>query len=126
MKISCINAVAHMCESVGADVRQVCASIGADRRFDPRFLNPGIGYGGSCFPKDLTAFRAGARECGCDSRLLDEVINISEDQQLVSCARFARRSGRYGASVSLSSVWPSRAAPMTSASLPRSQSLRCC
>jgi len=81
MKISFINAVANMCESVGADVRQVCDGIGADSRIGHRFLRPGIGYGGSCFPKDLMAFRAVARECNYDFRLLDEVININEDQR---------------------------------------------
>lgn len=81
MKISFINAVANMCESVGADVRQVCHGIGADSRIGQRFLNPGIGYGGSCFPKDLAAFREVARECGYDFRLLDEVLNINEDQR---------------------------------------------
>ncbi len=81
MKISFINAVANLCESVGADVRQVCDGIGADERIGQRFLSPGIGYGGSCFPKDLMAFRAVARECGYDFRLLDEVININEDQR---------------------------------------------
>jgi len=81
MKISFINAVASVCEAVGADVTQVCNGVGTDRRIGPRFLNPGIGYGGSCFPKDLMAFRAVARECGYDFRLLDEVIRINEDQR---------------------------------------------
>jgi UDPglucose 6-dehydrogenase len=81
LKISFINAVANLCESVGADVLQVCNGIGSDTRIGPRFLNPGIGYGGSCFPKDLMAFRAVARENGYDFRLLDEVININEDQR---------------------------------------------
>jgi UDPglucose 6-dehydrogenase len=81
MKISFINAVATICESVGANVQQVCDGIGADSRIGPRFLNPGIGYGGSCFPKDLMAFRAVAKECGYDFRLLDEVIRINEDQR---------------------------------------------
>src|SRR6266566_4038846 len=62
MKISFINAVASICESVGANVQQVVEGIGSDSRIGPRFLNPGIGYGGSCFPKDLSAFRAVARE----------------------------------------------------------------
>jgi UDPglucose 6-dehydrogenase len=87
MKISFINAVASLCESVGADVNQVCHGIGTDSRIGPRFLNPGIGYGGSCFPKDVMAFRAVARECGYDFRLLDEVMHINEDQR----ARFLRK-----------------------------------
>ena len=81
MKISYINAVASICESVGANVEQVVRGIGSDSRIGPRFLRPGIGYGGSCFPKDLTAFRAVARESGCDFRLLDEVIRINEEQR---------------------------------------------
>ena len=81
MKVSFINAVASICESVGADVEQVRQGIGSDSRIGPRFLNPGIGYGGSCFPKDLAAFRAVARECGYDFRLLDEVNRINEEQR---------------------------------------------
>jgi len=81
MKISFINAVASICESVEANVHQVCQGIGTDSRIGPRFLNPGIGYGGSCFPKDLMAFRAVARECGYEFRLLDEVMRINEDQR---------------------------------------------
>ncbi len=81
MKISFINAVASVCESVGANVQQVCQGIGTDGRIGPRFLNPGIGYGGSCFPKDLMAFRSVARECGYEFRLLDEVMRINEDQR---------------------------------------------
>jgi UDPglucose 6-dehydrogenase len=87
MKISFINAVASISESVGADVQQVCQGIGTDSRIGPRFLNPGIGYGGSCFPKDLMAFRAVARECGYEFRLLDEVMRINEDQR----QRFLRK-----------------------------------
>lgn len=81
MKISFVNAVASICESVGADVQQVCDGIGSDSRIGPRFLNPGIGYGGSCFPKDLMAFRAVAKESGYDFRLLEEVIRINEEQR---------------------------------------------
>jgi len=73
--------VASICESVGANVQQVCQGIGSDSRIGPRFLNPGIGYGGSCFPKDLMAFRAVARECGYEFRLLDEVMRINEEQR---------------------------------------------
>jgi UDPglucose 6-dehydrogenase len=81
MKISFINAVASICESVGANVQQVCQGIGSDTRIGTRFLNPGIGYGGSCFPKDLMAFRAVARDCGYEFRLLDEVMRINEEQR---------------------------------------------
>jgi UDPglucose 6-dehydrogenase len=87
MKISFINAVASICESVGANVHQVCQGVGTDSRIGPRFLNPGIGYGGSCFPKDLMAFRSVARECGYEFRLLDEVIRINEEQR----QRFLRK-----------------------------------
>jgi len=87
MKISFINAVASVCESVGANVNQVVHGIGTDSRIGPRFLNPGIGYGGSCFPKDIMAFRAVARESGYDFCLLDEVMRINEEQR----QRFLRK-----------------------------------
>ena len=87
MKISFINAIACICEAVGANVNQVCQGIGTDSRIGPRFLNPGIGYGGSCFPKDVMAFRAVARECGYEFRLLDEVVRINEEQR----ERFLRK-----------------------------------
>src|SRR3954463_11399825 len=81
MKISFINAVASVCEAVGADVEQVREGIGTDSRIGRRFLSPGVGYGGSCFPKDLLAFRSVARECGYEFRLLDEVMRINEEQR---------------------------------------------
>jgi len=86
-KVSFINAVANICEAVGADIKQVCEGIGADSRIGRRFLNPGIGYGGSCFPKDLKAFYAVARECGYDFRLLREVSLVNEEQ----LQRFVRK-----------------------------------
>lgn len=87
MKISFINAVASICETVGANVQQVCDGIGADSRIGSKFLSPGIGYGGSCFPKDLMAFRAVAKESGYDFRLLEEVIRINDEQR----RRFLRK-----------------------------------
>lgn len=87
MKISFINAVSTICDSVGADVDQVRDGLGTDSRIGPRFLFPGIGYGGSCFPKDLSAYRAVARECGYDFRLLEEVMTINNDQR----QRFLRK-----------------------------------
>lgn len=81
MKVSFINTVANICEASGADVEEVCEGMGADTRIGPRFLKPGIGYGGSCFPKDLAAFRSVAREHGCDFHLLEEVMRINEEQR---------------------------------------------
>ena len=81
MKISFINAVANISEAVGADIQQVCAGIGADSRIGPKFLNAGIGYGGSCFPKDVEAFHAVATQCSYDFGLLTEVMSINLEQR---------------------------------------------
>jgi UDPglucose 6-dehydrogenase len=81
MKISFINAVATVCEGVGADIRQVCEGIGADTRIGSKFLVPGIGYGGSCFPKDVLAFRSVAKGVGYDFDLLSAVMAINEEQR---------------------------------------------
>lgn len=81
MKISFVNAVATLCEAVGADVGQVCEGLGSDSRIGRRFLSPGVGYGGSCFPKDLLALRAVARENGMEFGLLDEVVKVNEEQR---------------------------------------------
>jgi UDPglucose 6-dehydrogenase len=81
LKISFINAVASLCEAVGADIEHVCGGLGSDSRIGPRFLKAGIGYGGSCFPKDVAAFRAVAREHGCSFGLLDEVEFINQEQR---------------------------------------------
>jgi UDPglucose 6-dehydrogenase len=81
MKISFINAVATVCEGVGADIRQVCEGIGSDTRIGPKFLVPGIGYGGSCFPKDVLAFRSVAKGIGYDFDLLTAVMSVNEKQR---------------------------------------------
>lgn len=81
MKISFINAVANVCENAGGDVEEVRRGVGADRRIGDRFLNPGIGYGGSCFPKDVSAFHELAHSTGYDFPLLHEVSKINNDQQ---------------------------------------------
>jgi UDPglucose 6-dehydrogenase len=81
MRLSFINAVASLCEMVDADVDEVCEGLGSDARIGPGFLRPGLGYGGACFPKDLAAFRAVARDCGYEFRLLDEVRQINEQQR---------------------------------------------
>ena len=87
MKISFINAVANISEAVGADVTEVCAGVGSDSRIGPKFLNAGIGYGGSCFPKDVQAFYAVATQCGYDFSLLNEVMKINAEQR----QRFLRK-----------------------------------
>jgi UDPglucose 6-dehydrogenase len=87
MKISFANALSVICEASGADVRQVTAGVGMDRRIGPDFLSAGIGYGGFCFPKDLRAFIAIAAELGYDFRLLKEVEAINEDAK----RRFVRK-----------------------------------
>jgi UDPglucose 6-dehydrogenase len=77
MKISFINAVAHICEISGADVGKVAKGIGLDSRIGMEFLQPGIGFGGSCFPKDLSGFIAISQQLGYDFQLLKEVENIN-------------------------------------------------
>ena len=78
MKISFINMVADLCEAVGADVAQVAEGMGLDPRIGPAFLNPGIGFGGFCFPKDVQAFIRIAQKSGCDFSLLREVEKINQ------------------------------------------------
>lgn len=80
MKISYINMVADLCEAVGADVTQVALGMGLDPRIGPAFLNPGIGFGGFCFPKDVQAFMRIASKVGCDFSLLREVENINKNR----------------------------------------------
>lgn len=82
MKISFINVVANICEEAGADVEQVARGIGTDSRIGPRFLKAGIGYGGSCFPKDVAAFRYVAEQMGIDFNLLGEVEKINAEQKM--------------------------------------------
>jgi UDPglucose 6-dehydrogenase len=81
LKISYINAVAAICEKSGANVERVAEGMGADKRIGRAFLNAGIGYGGSCFPKDLSAFIRISEELGYDFRLLKEVEAINADQK---------------------------------------------
>ena len=81
MKISFINAVSNICDKVGADIEEVATGIGLDKRIGSSFLNAGIGYGGSCFPKDVQAFTYIAEELGYDFGLLKEVEKINEQQK---------------------------------------------
>ena len=81
MKISFINAVANVSEAVGANIIEVCSGIGSDSRIGSKFLNAGIGYGGSCFPKDVQAFHAVAAQNGYEFGLLKEVMHINVEQR---------------------------------------------
>jgi UDPglucose 6-dehydrogenase len=80
LKISYINAIANVCEAAGANVQEVANGIGLDDRIGRRFLNAGLGFGGSCFPKDLSAFIKIAEQIGYDFKLLKEVQNINANQ----------------------------------------------
>jgi len=91
LKISFINVVGNLCEAADADVEQVARGIGLDSRIGPKFLRPGIGYGGSCFPKDVAAFRSVAEQMGVDFGLLSEVekINVAQKKRFLSKVRSA-------------------------------------
>jgi UDPglucose 6-dehydrogenase len=81
LKISYINAISAICEASGADVEKVADGIGADKRIGRSFLNAGLGYGGSCFPKDLAAFIAISEQLGVPFTLLTEVQEINKAQR---------------------------------------------
>lgn len=81
MKISFINALSRICEKVGADVEKVAEGMGLDKRIGREFLDAGIGFGGSCFPKDVDAFIHISESLGYDFRLLKEVKRINEEQK---------------------------------------------
>src|SRR6478752_1270605 len=81
-KISFMNEIAQLCERLGADVDMVRKGIGSDDRIGKRFLFPGIGYGGSCFPKDVQALARSSKEAGYDFRILDAVMHVNDNQKL--------------------------------------------
>jgi len=80
-RISFINEVATLCEAVGADVDEVARIVGADRRIGPSFLQAGLGWGGSCFPKDVRALAATAADVGCGSSILPAVFDVNARQR---------------------------------------------
>jgi UDPglucose 6-dehydrogenase len=80
-KISFINEIANICERVGADVTQVATGIGLDSRIGNKFLNAGIGWGGSCFPKDLAALIHTGADYGYDARLLKATVSVNQQQR---------------------------------------------
>ena len=82
MKITFMNEIAQLCELLGADVDMVRRGIGSDERIGKRFLFPGIGYGGSCFPKDVQALAKSSTEVGYNFKILEAVMNVNEKQKL--------------------------------------------
>lgn len=82
-KITFMNEIANFCEKVGADVDMVRIGIGSDTRIGKRFLFPGIGYGGSCFPKDVQALAKSGKEYGYEFSILDSVMRVNEEQKVI-------------------------------------------
>ena len=82
-KITFMNEIANYCEKVGANVDQVRVGMGTDSRIGKRFLFPGIGYGGSCFPKDVKALQKAGREQSYDFEILNSVIEVNEKQKII-------------------------------------------
>jgi UDPglucose 6-dehydrogenase len=79
-KVSFINEIANLCEKIGCDVHDVSRAIGMDKRIGSKFLHPGPGFGGSCFPKDTRALSSVARHFGCESLIVDAVIEVNNRQ----------------------------------------------
>ena len=124
-KISFINEVAEICEAVGADVEVVARGMGLDNRIGPKFLHPGPGFGGSCFPKDTRAVAQIAEQHGLRFEIIDAVLSANErvQRRMVAEDRAGLRRPRRQDD-RRSSVSPSRATPTTCASRRRSRSSR--
>ncbi|MCB1485298.1 MAG: UDP-glucose/GDP-mannose dehydrogenase family protein [Hyphomicrobiaceae bacterium] len=93
LKISFINEVADLCERVGADVQEVAASIGKDRRIGDKFLHPGPGYGGSCFPKDVSALIRTARENKSPLSIIEQVERVNHERKISMTGRIEEAVG---------------------------------
>jgi UDPglucose 6-dehydrogenase len=89
-KITFMNEIANLCEKVGADVDKVRIGIGSDDRIGKRFLFPGIGYGGSCFPKDVQALARSASDVNQEMRILEAVMSINEKQKTIILPKLSR------------------------------------
>ena len=92
-KISFMNEIANICEKVGADANMVRLGIGSDNRIGYSFIYPGVGYGGSCFPKDVKALSKIAEEHGYNARLINAVEKVNDAQKLVIVQKIVRRFG---------------------------------
>lgn len=92
-KISFINEIANLCETIGCDVHEVARAIGMDRRIGAKFLHPGPGFGGSCFPKDARALSAIGKQFGCDTRIVDAVIEVNQKQRQAMVPKIEKLAG---------------------------------
>ena len=92
-KISFINEIANLCDRIGCDVHDVAKAMGMDRRIGSKFLHPGPGFGGSCFPKDTLALSAIARELSCETRIIDAIIQVNGDQRKVMVSKIEALAG---------------------------------
>ena len=93
MKVTFINEVADLCEAVGADVQEVATAIGADGRIGSKFLHAGPGYGGSCFPKDVTALIRTAREAKSPLSLVEQVEKVNTERKIAMAGRIEAALG---------------------------------
>jgi UDPglucose 6-dehydrogenase len=93
MKISFINEIADLCEEIGANVQQVAHAIGSDRRIGDKFLHPGPGYGGSCFPKDVAALARTAREARSPLTLVEQVEKVNNERKIAMAHKVIRAMG---------------------------------
>ena len=93
MKISFINEIADLCEQAGADVQEIATAIGADGRIGAKFLHPGPGYGGSCFPKDVAALIRTAREFNAPLSLIEQVEKVNKERKLAMAGRIQKAMG---------------------------------
>jgi UDPglucose 6-dehydrogenase len=93
MKVTFINEIANLCEAVGADVQDVARGIGLDNRIGTKFLNAGPGFGGSCFPKDMLALAATAREAREPLRIIETVIDVNDRRKLAMADKIVRACG---------------------------------
>ena len=92
-RISFINEISQVCDALGADVKVVAAGMGLDKRIGPQFLQAGIGYGGSCFPKDVKALAHMAEKINCHPQLLLAVMDINQDARRVFVQKVERGLG---------------------------------
>ncbi|HET8535296.1 MAG TPA: UDP-glucose/GDP-mannose dehydrogenase family protein [Sphingomicrobium sp.] len=93
VKISFINEIADLCEAVGADVQEVARGIGLDNRIGPKFLHPGPGYGGSCFPKDTLALLKTAEKAGVEQRIVSTVVDVNDRRKESMAGRVVQAMG---------------------------------